>query len=275
MKGELPDMVQPSQTPQQQMINKLPEITALFWAIKVLTTGMGEVFADFLAHLLTLATATGLGGIGLMAALALQLYARRYVPWLYWLTVVMVSIFGTLFADLLKDEWGISLAASTAGFIIAQVAVFAGWYAAEKNLSVHHINTYRREAFYWLTVLVTFALGTALGDFTAVILHWGFFWSGVLFALCIAIPYVGYRWFGMNEIFAFWFAYTLTRPLGASFSDWLWIPEAHGCLGLGSGPVSLALMFMIIVLVGYLTIKDKNETSRMQVQFSSLLQAPK
>jgi uncharacterized membrane-anchored protein len=249
------------QNQRQQFLNKLPEITILFWIIKVLTTGMGEVFADFSAHMLTLPTATALGGIGLIAALVLQFSTRRYVPWIYWLTVVMVSIFGTMFADFLNHELEISLIVSTSGFIIAQILIFIAWYAMEKNLSVHNIHTHRREVFYWLTVLATFALGTALGDFTAFILQWGCFFSGILFAILIAIPYICYRWFGMNEIFAFWFAYIMTRPLGASFTDWLSLPTKIGCLGLGSGPVSLVLTIIIIAFVGYLTIKDKNNNN--------------
>jgi len=248
------------QSQRQQFLNKLPEITLLFWIIKVLTTGMGEVFADFVSQVLAPSTATALGGVGLVAALIVQFSARRYVPWIYWLSVVMVSIFGTMFADFLNHELGISLLVSTSGFVIAQVLVFIVWYKVEKNLSVHNIYTHRREAFYWLTVLITFALGTALGDFTAFVLQWGCFYSALFFAILIAAPYVCYRWFGMNDILAFWFAYIMTRPLGASVTDWLWIPAEAGGLELGSGPVSLVLTILLIAFVGYLTYKDKQNT---------------
>ncbi|MBP2656669.1 MAG: hypothetical protein H6Q73_4238 [Firmicutes bacterium] len=250
---------------RQQIISKLPQITIIFWIIKVLTTGMGEVFADFLDSTLTFPIAAALVGIGLAIALVLQFSARRYVPWIYWLTVVMVSIFGTMFADILDQELEIPLIVSTAGFVIAQVIIFIAWYAMEKNLSVSNISTRRREVFYWLTVMDTFALGTALGDFTAVILQLGFFPSGILFAILIAIPAICYRWFGMNEIFAFWFAYIMTRPLGASFTDWLWIPT-EGCLGLGNGPISLVLTIIIIALVGYLTVEDISSNNKHVVE---------
>ncbi|MBP2650809.1 MAG: hypothetical protein H6Q74_1634 [Firmicutes bacterium] len=253
MKESLSDTI--NQRPK--ILNKLPEVTLIFWIIKVLTTGMGEVVADFSDNLLTFPLAATLGAICLVFALVLQFSARRYVPWIYWLTVVMVSIFGTMFADILDQELGIPLVVSTAGFVITQVVIFIVWYALERNLSVNSIYTWRREAFYWLTVMDTFALGTALGDFTAVTLQLGFFASGILFAILIAIPAIGYRWFGMNSIFAFWFAYIMTRPLGASFTDWLWIPT-EGCLGLGNGPISLVLTITIIALVAYLTVKDNH-----------------
>jgi uncharacterized membrane-anchored protein len=238
----------------QPIFNKVPEVAVYFWITKVLTTGMGEVFSDYLFKTLTHPIAMALGGIGLVAALVLQFSVRRYVAWIYWLTVVMVSIFGTMFADILHGGLGIPLLVSTTFFVVVQAIIFATWYAKEKTLSVHSIYTYRREAFYWATVLDTFALGTALGDLTAVNMHLGFFSSGVLFAVLIAIPALAYRLFGINKIFAFWFAYIMTRPLGASFSDWLATSPSHGGLGLGSGLVSLGLTIIILGLVAYLTV---------------------
>lgn len=240
----------------QLIFNKVPEVTAYFWITKVLTTGMGEVFSDYLFKTLTHPIAIVLGGIGLVAALVLQFSVRRYVAWVYWLAVVMVSIFGTMFADTLHSGLGIPLLVSTTFFTVAQAIIFAAWYANEKTLSIHSIYTNRREAFYWATVLDTFALGTALGDLTATTMHLGFFSSGVLFAVLIAVPALAYRFFCMNEIFAFWFAYIMTRPLGASFSDWA--SSSHGGLGLGSGLVSLVLTIIIIGLVGYLTVTCKD-----------------
>ena len=242
----------------RKMLNKVPEITILFWIIKVLTTGMGEVASDFLAHQLDPVIAVALAGIGLVATLALQFKVRRYVAWIYWLNVIMVSVFGTMAADAVHVGFGIPYLASTVFFVVALAIIFGIWYASEKTLSVHSIYTRRREFFYWATILTTFALGTAAGDMTAATMHLGYFNSGVMFALLIAIPAVGYWMFGMNEIFAFWFAYIVTRPLGASFADWMGVPHDRGGLGLGTGWVTLCLTIIIIALVGYMTITRKD-----------------
>jgi uncharacterized membrane-anchored protein len=238
-------------------VNKVAEVTILFWIIKVLTTGMGESASDYLVHRFAPALVVVPAGLAFLAALAWQLRAPKYVPWIYWLTVAMVAVFGTMAADALHVGLGVPYVASTTFFAVALIVVFSVWQATEKTLSVHDIDTPRRELFYWATVLTTFALGTALGDFTAVTLHLGYFSSGLLFAALIAIPAIGYRWFGMNEVLAFWFAYILTRPLGASFADWMGVSHARGGLALGNGPVTLVLAIMIVVLVGYLTVTER------------------
>jgi uncharacterized membrane-anchored protein len=198
-----------------------------------------------------------LGGVCFAAALILQLVVRRYIPWVYWLAVVMVAIFGTMVADVIHIVLGVPYVVSSVFFAIALTIVFVVWYLTEKTLSIHTINTRRRELFYWATVITTFALGTAVGDMTATTLGLGYFASGVLFAVLFALPALGYWLFGLNEIFAFWFAYIMTRPLGASFADWLGRPTDAGGVGVGTGVVSLALAVVIAILVGYLTVTHK------------------
>jgi uncharacterized membrane-anchored protein len=189
-----------------------------------------------------------------VAALILQLAVRRYVPWIYWLAVVMVAIFGTMVADVIHVQFGVPYIVSSTCFAVALAIIFIAWYVSEKTLSIHTINTRRRELFYWATVIATFALGTATGDMTARTLNLGFFTSGLLFAVLFAVPAVGYWLFGLNEVFAFWFAYVLTRPLGASFADWLGMPCSLQGLGVGLGQISLVLAILIAGFVGYLTI---------------------
>jgi len=236
---------------------KVPQVTLIFWIIKVLSTGMGETSSDYLVRTLDPIIAVILGGVCFAAALILQLVVRRYVPWIYWLAVVMVAIFGTMVADVLHIVFHVPYVVSSIFFAVALTIVFVAWYASEKTLSIHTINTRRRELFYWTTVITTFALGTAVGDMTATTLHLGYFASGILFAVLFAVPAVGYWLFDMNEIFAFWFAYIMTRPLGASFADWLGRPQSLGGVGIGTGQVSLALAIVIAILVSYLTVTGK------------------
>ncbi|MGH2496907.1 MAG: COG4705 family protein, partial [Ktedonobacteraceae bacterium] len=210
---------QPAQIAKQAM-RKVPEVTIYFWIIKLLSTAMGESTSDYLVFHINPYVAVVLGCIGLVVALALQLAVRRYIPWVYWLAVVMVAIFGTMAADVLHVVLGIPYVVSTAFFILALVIIFVAWYASERTLSIHSITTTRRELFYWATVMATFALGTAVGDLTAATLGLGYFSSGVLFAILFALPALAYWLFRLNAIFAFWFAYIMTRPLGASFADW-------------------------------------------------------
>jgi uncharacterized membrane-anchored protein len=245
-------------TVARRTMSKVPEVTAYFWIVKVLTTGMGETTSDFLAHRLNPILAVALAGIVLAASLVLQFSVRRYVPWIYWAAIVMVSVFGTMAADVLHVALGVPYVISTAFFVVGLAAVFALWYACEKTLSIHSIVTVRREFFYWATVMTTFALGTATGDLTAVTLHLGYLTSGVMFAVLIAIPALAYRFLRMNAIFTFWFAYVLTRPLGASFADWMGVSHARGGLALGTGPVSLVLAVIIFGFVGYLTVTRKD-----------------
>ncbi|MGZ3599482.1 MAG: COG4705 family protein [Ktedonobacterales bacterium] len=241
-----------------QAARKVPEVTIYFWIIKLLTTGMGETTSDYLAHQLNPIIAVAIGGICFVAALVLQFSVRRYVAWIYWLAVVMVAVFGTMVADVLHVVLGIPYVVSATFFAVALAVIFVAWYVSEKTLSIHTINTRRRELFYWATVVATFALGTAVGDMTATTLGLGYFSSGVLFAVLFAVPAVGYRLFGLNEIFAFWFAYIVTRPLGASFADWAGRSHSLGGLGLGTGEVSLGLAIVIAILVGYLTVTRKD-----------------
>jgi uncharacterized membrane-anchored protein len=244
----------PSRAVLRRATTKVPELTAFFWLTKILTTAMGEATSDFMNADLGPAIAVPLMLIGLWVALRLQFKQRSYVAWSYWLVVVMVAVFGTSAADALHVGFGIPYAISTAFYMVVLAAVLVAWYRSEKTLSIHSIYTPRREKFYWATVLATFALGTAAGDLTATSMHLGFLTSGFLFAGVIAIPAIAYWRLGMNEILAFWFAYIITRPLGASYADWLDNPRHLGGLALGTGPVSLALTLVIVALVGYLTV---------------------
>ena len=250
----------PQSQPMQlamQVMRKVPEITIYFWILKLLTTAMGESTSDYLVYHINPYIAVALGGIGLIASLVLQLLARRYVAWIYWLAVVMVAVFGTMAADVTHVVLGIPYLVSTVFFAVVLAVIFVVWYASEKTLSIHSINTPRREMFYWATILATFALGTAAGDMTAATLGLGYFSSGVLFAVLFAVPALAYRLFGLNAIVAFWFAYIITRPLGASFADWFG-KSSLGGLGLGDPKVSLVLTILIIGFVGYLTVTRKD-----------------
>lgn len=236
--------------PRAPVAAKVPEITALFWVIKVLTTGMGEAASDYLAKVnLVLAAAIGL--LGFAVAMWLQLRTRRYVASVYWFAVAMVAVFGTMAADGVHVVMGVPYAATTAFYVLTLAAVFVVWRRCEGTLSIHSILTRRRELFYWATVLATFALGTAAGDLTAFTLHLGFLASVVLFAVVIALPAVA-RWSRlMGGVGAFWFAYVITRPLGASIADWLGKPRSLSGLGYGDGTVTLAAAAVFVVLVAY------------------------
>ncbi|WP_406124082.1 hypothetical protein [Streptomyces sp. NBC_00989] len=237
--------------------SKVPEVTVYFWIIKVLTTGMGETASDFLAHVFGPIPAVGLGGLALVAALAVQFAARRYVAWIYWTAIVMVSVFGTMAADVLHVGLGVPYALSTPFFMIALAAVFALWYASERTLSIHSITTRRREIFYWAAVLATFALGTAAGDLTATI-GLGYLGSAVLYAAAIAVPALAHRAGRTNAVLAFWSAYVITRPLGASVADWMAVGHARGGLALGLGPVTASWTVAILCFVGYLAASRKD-----------------
>src|SRR6266446_5353255 len=220
----------------RQMLNKVPEVTLYFWVIKVLCTTVGETASDYLATNvgLGLTNTTFITSALLIATLVFQFRARRYIPGIYWLGIVLISVVGTQITDNLTDNAGVSLVTTTIVFSIVLAAVFGAWYASERTLSIHTIYTTRREAFYWLTVLFTFALGTAAGDLTAERLSVGYAWSAVLFAAVIAaVAFAHYR-FRLNAVLAFWIAYILTRPLGASMGDLLSQPRDNGGLGLGT-----------------------------------------
>jgi uncharacterized membrane-anchored protein len=236
-------------------IRKVPELGAYFWIIKILTTAMGEATSDTLAHGLGPVMAVGLGAAGLVAALVLQFRQPRYKPWAYWLTVVMVAIFGTMAADGLHVELGVPYVISSLVLSGILGIIFIVTYRTEHTLSIHNITTFRREAFYWATIMATFALGTAVGDMTATTLHLGYLASGIMFTVLFAVPAICYWWLGLNEVVAFWTAYILTRPLGASYADWAAVSKSHGGLGLGSGLVSVLLTVGIVLLVGRLSIR--------------------
>jgi uncharacterized membrane-anchored protein len=249
-------MSAPASSSPHQVVHplaKVPEITLIFWVLKLLTTGMGESMSDFLGqHSVPIAGAIGI--FGLSFALWLQLRQRAYRAPIYWFTVMMVAIFGTMAADGIHDGASIPYAVTTPLFAGVVAAIFLLWYRSEGTLSIHTITTRRRESFYWAAVLATFALGTAAGDLTAMTLNLGFFGSVLLFAAIIAVPAVGWWRFDLNPIVAFWFAYIVTRPLGASFADWFSKPPSTTGLGLGDGTVSALALVVFIALVAYVTI---------------------
>jgi uncharacterized membrane-anchored protein len=245
-------------TAAQQAASKVPQITAIFWIIKILTTAQGEATADYFAFRIDPFIAGGVAFLLLVAALALQFRARQYVAWRYWLAVDLVAIFGTMAADGMHIKLHIPYAVSSAFFAVVLAVVLVCWYLTERTLSIHSIRTPRREAFYWATVLATFALGTALGDMTATTLHLGYLASGILFTVIFFIPGAGYRWFGLNSIVAFWFAYIVTRPLGASYADWMGVSKSVGGLGFGRGPVAIVLTIPIVALVAYLAVTRRD-----------------
>jgi uncharacterized membrane-anchored protein len=244
------------------MLNKVPEVTLYFWIIKILATTVGETFADYLNVNLGfgLNNTTYVMGALLIATLGFQFRANRYVPGIYWLAVVFISVVGTLITDNLTDNLGIPLVVSTAGFAIALCATFAAWFASERTLSIHTIITSRREGFYWLTILFTFALGTAAGDLVAEKLAFGYLLSALMFGAVIAVIAVAHLKYGLNAVLAFWLAYILTRPLGASIGDYLSQPTANGGLALGTTGTSALFLATILALVSFLTITKRDQT---------------
>jgi len=239
-----------------QMLNKVPEVTAIFWAVKILSTTVGETGADYLAvHVGLGAGRTAICMTGLLVtALLMQLSRRAYVPWIYWLTVVLVSIVGTQLTDLLTDKLEISLYVSTAAFACALAATFAIWYGVERTLSIHSIVTMRRELFYWTAVLFTFALGTAAGDLATEALGLGFQLGVVAFGALIAAVAVS-SYVGGNPVLTFWLAYILTRPLGASLGDLLSQSREYGGIGLGTIQTSIVFLTVIVGLVAWVTFE--------------------
>ncbi len=236
------------------VLSKVPEITVYFWIVKALTTALGESVSDYLVHAMPPVLAVVIGFVAFGGALGLQLRARRYQAWTYWLAVAMVGIFGTMAADVLHVGFGVPYDVSAVLFVLVLGAVFWLWYRYEGTLSIHSITTRRRELFYWAAVVATFAMGTAVGDMAASTLKLGYFSAGLVFAALILVPATGYRWFGLNPVLAFWCAYVLTRPLGASFADWFGKPASFGGLALGSGPVGLILAIIIAGFVAYLAV---------------------
>jgi uncharacterized membrane-anchored protein len=245
-------------------MRKVPQITLLFWIVKILTTAVGESTSDFLVKTINPEIAVMIGFVAFVGALALQFSVRKYNAWIYWFAVSMVAVFGTMMADVLHIGLGIPYIVSTTFFALALVVIFILWYVVEKTLSIHSIDTPRREMFYWLTVVTTFALGTAAGDMTASTLGLGYLTSGILFAALIGIVAVvhfiaksfveaEHHRQSRNAVVAFWLAYILTRPLGASFADWFGKSPSIGGLGWGDGTVSIMLAILIVGFVAYLS----------------------
>ncbi|MDQ2805782.1 MAG: hypothetical protein M3Z04_02490 [Chloroflexota bacterium] len=244
----------------RRLLNKVPEVTLYFWIIKILCTTVGETAADLLNTQLNLGltlTTAIIGGL-LLITLFFQFRATRYVPAIYWLAVVLISIVGTQITDNLVGNFAVSLVTTTILFSVILAGVFAAWYASEKTLSIHSIYTPRREAFYWLAVLFTFALGTAAGDLTAESLQLGYPLSALLFAALIAGVTIAHLRFKLNAVLAFWVAYILTRPLGASLGDYLAQAPDDGGLGLGTVVTSVIFLAAILLTVIYLTLTKKD-----------------
>lgn len=236
------------------LLRKVPEVTVFFWIIKLLTTAMGESVSDYLVFTYNPYVVVLAGFVCFLAALGLQFAVRRYIPAVYWLAVLMVAVFGTMAADVTHVVLGVPYVASTTAFILALGIIFFLWKRTEGTLSIHSINTQRRELFYWATVLATFALGTAAGDLAAYSANLGFLAAGILFAVVFAVPGIGYALLNWNSILAFWFAYILTRPLGASFADWTGKSVSAGGIGWGDGKVAGVLGLLIVGLVVYLAV---------------------
>jgi uncharacterized membrane-anchored protein len=249
------------------MLNKVPEITLIFWLIKVLSTTVGETGADYLAVHVGLGTALtdAVMAVLLATALALQMHTRRYVPWIYWLSVVLISVVGTQITDALTDGLGISLYLSTPVFAVLLAAIFAVWYAVERTLSIHTIVTFRREQFYWWAVLLTFALGTAAGDLATEALGLGFNLGVIAFGTLIAFVAAAYA-LGANPVLTFWIAYILTRPLGASLGDMLAQAREYGGLGFGTVYTSAAFLTVIVALVALVTLRAADNTLPLRRQ---------
>ncbi|WP_373455901.1 COG4705 family protein [Paenibacillus sp. VTT E-133280] len=243
--------------------NKVPQVTVFFWIIKIMATTVGETAADFLNFNLFWGlsnTTLVMSGL-LIAALYFQMSASKYVPALYWLAVVLISVVGTLITDNLVDNLGVSLEATTIVFSILLSLTFGVWYASERTLSIHSIITKKREMFYWLTILFTFALGTAAGDLVAESLNWGYLLSAIIFAALIGAITLAYYRFKLNAVTAFWLAYILTRPLGASLGDYLSQDRSEGGLELGTTGTSIIFIVIILGLVIYLTKTKKDEVA--------------
>ena len=236
--------------------NRVPKVTVDFWLVKLMAVTVGETAADYLSvHLGLGLPATSLIMAGfLVAALLLQFAQRKYMPLPYWLAVVMISVVGTLISDYLADNLGIPLQTTIIAFGVALVATFAVWYAYERTLSIHTIYTTRREAFYWLAILFTFALGTSAGDLVAEGLGLGYLQAGFAYAAVIAVIAVAYFGLQLNGVLAFWLAYILTRPMGACFGDYLAQPHANGGLGLGTTITSLVFLGCIVAIIVYMSL---------------------
>ena len=252
---------------QQPLAAKVPEVTVLFWVIKISTTAAGEAISDMFVNNKKLGVVVEVSMF--LVALVWQFAVRRYSAVPYWFLALAIATAGTGVSDTMHLVLGMPYAVTTLFWLVALAVVFYLWNRSEHTLDIHSITTNRREKYYWCVVFATFALGTAVGDLTAITFHLGYLASGVLFTVLIAIPAIGYRWFGWNEVFAFWFAYILTRPLGASFADWFAFPKSSSGLGLGHGIVAVVLTVLIVASVAYLTI-TRRDTPDDQVPAAEL-----
>lgn len=240
----------------KKILRKVPEITILFWVIKLLTTAMGESTSDYLVVHINPYLAVITTGVLFAIAILVQLFIKKYIAAVYWFAVVMVAVFGTMVADVMHIVLLVPYWASSTLYAVILAIVFIFWYRTEHTLSIHSITTPRRELFYWATVTATFAMGTAVGDMTAATFALGYLVSGILFAVLFILPAILYFRFRLNGIVAFWISYILTRPLGASFADWFSKPYFGG-LGLGDGKISIILTILIIICVGYISLNQK------------------
>ncbi|SEM54358.1 hypothetical protein [Paenibacillus sp. OV219] len=276
-----------NQSKLNQLFSKVPQVTIFFWIIKVLCTTVGETFSDFLSINvgLGLPLTTLLMGIAFVVVLFIQFRSTKYIPLVYWLTVVLISVFGTLLTDNLTDGFGVPLEQSTIAFSILLAATFLLWFASEKTLSIHSIYTAKREAFYWLTILFTFALGTAVGDLYSEQLGVGYLGTGIIVIVIIACVFLAWK-LKLNEILAFWIVYILTRPLGASLGDYLSQSKTNGGLALGATITSVIFLIAILAIIVFLavskldliskekatpTIEPKDNTKRVWTQTISVI----
>ncbi len=260
------DRQQRSDEKLRAMLNKVPAVTILFWIIKIMATTVGETAADYLnitQGLGLVNTSYVMAGL-LLVALIVQLRTRRYFPAVYWFVVVVISVMGTLISDNLTDNAGISLATTSIIFGVALIVTFILWYVSEKTLSVHSITTTRREIFYWTAILFTFALGTSAGDLLSESMKIGYAWSAVLFLSVIAIVYLANRFLRMGDVLAFWIAYILTRPLGASTGDLLTADPKDGGFGITTTIINIIFFITIIVAVTYLAMEEKKRIASMK-----------
>ena len=242
----------------RQIARKVPEVTVVFWIIKLLSTALGESISDYLVHHYNPVFAVIGAGIVFTITILIQLFTKKYKTWIYWLAIVMVAVFGTMAADVVHIVLGVPYLISSIFFATALGIIFILWYKVEKTLSIHSIVTSRRELFYWAAVITTFALGTATGDMTAITFNLGYLTSGILFAVLFALPLIAYKLFKADEVLTFWAAYIVTRPLGASFADWFGRTPDLGGIGFGTGRTSIVLTIFIIIFVGYLATTHKD-----------------
>jgi len=251
-------------------VPKVPDVNPWFWAVKVLTTAMGEAVSDFSVKEFNPYLAVFCGFVVFALAITWQFRTPEYRTWPYWTAVSMVAVFGTMVADAMHVGLGVPYKVSVTLFAVSLAVVLFVWYRTERTLSIHSITTPRREVFYWLTVCCTFALGTATGDLTATTLHLGYFTSGVVFTLAILIPLVAWR-LGANPVLTFWVAYILTRPIGASFADFFGMPKTSGGLGIGHGPVSLVTVVLVVACVAYLARTGKDQPTAADLAASAAI----